>query len=134
MTLSSRSRAWLAITAAALAAAGCSRLFGIKVRAEASAPVAASCIDAALAGDRAQRTEHRAGWTGWELDGPSGRVRVDLLEDDVVQVEWARLNRPWPAADCARMRPFVDGIYERLRGGCPSLPSSARDLDLPCSD
>lgn len=117
-----------------LALVACSRLYGIKLRAEAAEPVPAGCIDTTLRADQARRTEHRTGWTGWEFAGPAGPVRVDLLGGDVVQVEWARLNRPWPVEDCARMRPFVDDVYRRLHAGCPSLPPTARDLDLACSD
>jgi hypothetical protein len=125
----------VAALALAVACLACSRLYGLKLRAEAGSPLAPACIDAALAPlEHVERTQHREDWIGWELPGPAGATRVDLVGEREVSVSWTRINRPFPAADCVRMKPFVDGLYDRVRAACPALPATARELDIPCAE
>ena len=120
---------------AVLALVACSRLYGIKLRAESSRTLDPSCVDAALSDrENVRSTRHRDDWTGWEFPGPHGRTRVDLLGDDEVHVSWTQLNRAFPAAACIQMRPFLEELYEDVRTSCAGLPPRAHEVDLPCSE
>ena len=123
-----------AILVVVVATVACSRLYGIKLRAE-GRQVEPACVDRALEGlEVVKRTQHREDWIGWELPGPGAATRVDLVGEREVSVSWARSNRPFPIEDCVRMKPYVAEMYDRVRASCTSLPAHPRDLDLPCSE